>query len=719
MNRFAATLLLLLLLLTSPATLFAATTGPGPLVAIPPVAIEVASEPSYRFRGDADVQQSATSAPITVHQATSTTWQTDPADEWQPLALPTAVTTATIHSLIVHPQDAAIIYLATEQGLYRSNNAGTSWSRFDNLGDRPIFEVVQAETDPQRLYIRSWKPYRSADGGATWQEFTTPAHACGFAVAPSQADRLYARRCAPTDLPPVIRSDDGGQNWLIPTNTLTATFDTIAIAPDQPDTLIATNFDQTWRSTDGGKQWTKASIGVRYFGKPLFDRQTPPTLYLGHWTGLLRSQDAGTTWQDSDSVREFSTLLPLAAAPGVVIGGNASAAWRFQADSASWQAAPWQAPANLEAIWGSVYDEQVLYARTTSGLWRLDLRTWPTFTPSAYLYLPLIQMTNNAAAAQTSITTCTGNCVESASTHTEGQVEAATATDPSAPAAQAVERANRYRAQVRSIPLQLHPALVTAAQNHATYRRVNYADSSAWTYGAHGEVAGKPEFTGQWPKDRIAATNYPWWGGAEVMHGLGDPLASVDDWMATVYHRFPILEPYNHYVGYGHYAGAPVAVDVMDFGAGPTADGLWMPATPYPLAYPADGQTDVPTSWSGAEIPNPLPPGTLGPVGYPFTLQAIGGKLTITQSALHTADGALVPAHPNPADCAAGRCLALMAITPLAAYTTYVVTAAGDVSGVPFQQEWRFTTGADNSAISAAAAPAAGVKSVHALETFE
>ena len=190
------------------------------------------------------------------------------------------------------------------------------------------------------------------------------------------------------------------------------------------------------------------------------------------------------------------------------------------------------------------------------------------------------------------------------------------------------------------------------------------------------------------------------------MHGLGDPLASVDDWMATVYHRFPILEPYNHYVGYAHHAGAPVAVDVMDFGAGPTAEGLWIPATPYPLAYPADGQNDVPTSWSGAEIPSPLPDGVSGPVGYPFTLQAIGGKLTITQAELRTAAGALVATHPNPADCAAGRCLALIAVAPLAPNTNYVVTAAGDVSGVPFQREWHFTTGADNTNLTAAAVPA-------------
>ncbi len=631
---------------------------------------------------------------------------------WQQLQLPTAVTTATINTLVVHPLDANILYLATTQGLYRSSDAGTSWGRFNNLDNMPIFELAQAEADPQRLYIRSWKSYRSEDGGATWQEFTTPDQTCGFVVAPSQANRLYARRCAPADLPPVVRSDDGGKSWIIPTSTLTEAFSVMAVAPDQPDTLIASNFEQTWRSTDGGNSWTQALISVRYGGIPLFDRQSPPTLYLGHRNGLLRSQDAGATWEDSDTVREFSTLVPWAKETGVVVGGNADATWHFQATNSGWQAATWQVPTTLTNLWGSANDPQLFYARSASGLWRLDLRQAPTFTPTDYLYLPLVQMTKSTVAAQSA--TCLDGCQRRAqNVVAEFIAEAETVIDvPGSPSEQAVTRANYYRAIVGTIPLQLHPTLVDATANHTNYRLQNYADSSAMIYGAHGEVEGKPGFTGQWPKDRIATTNYPWWGGAEVMHGLGDPVASVDDWVATVYHRFPILEPYNHYVGYAHHTGTPMAVDVMDFGAGPTAEGLWMPATPYPLAYPADGQTDVPTGWSGAESPNPLPDGVTGPVGYPFTLQAIGGKLTMTRAELHTADGTLVATHPNPADCAAGRCLALIAVAPLAPHTSYVVTAAGDVSGVPFQREWHFTTGADNTT-AAAAAVSAELKSVY------
>jgi len=32
-------------------------------------------------------------------------------------------------------------------------------------------------------------------------------------------------------------------------------------------------------------------------------------------------------------------------------------------------------------------------------------------------------------------------------------------------------------------------------------------------------------------------------GGSEVMHGWGDPVASVDGWMASIYHRVISLDP--------------------------------------------------------------------------------------------------------------------------------------------------------------------------------
>lgn len=596
--------------------------------------------------------------------------------EWEAISLPPNVNATAINGLAVHPLDATTAFLATTVGLYKTTDAGQAWQQIGVGVFDYLFEVAIATDNPARIYVRSWDLYRSDDAGATWAKLNAPQSICGVVVAPTQADQLYARRCGATDPPPVVRSNDGGQSWTTPTTTMTQTFEMLAVAPNQPNLLIATNFDQIWRSTDSGDTWVQVQVGVRYFGKPLFALQAPYTLYLGHWTGLLRSQDAGATWEDSSAMREFATFVAPPDGKGTIFGGSAKAAWHFQSHAVSWQATGWAAPPELQTLWNSAQDPQVLYARNPAGLWRRRTTTVapPPFTPSAFLYLPLIQRRAVSAVAVTTTLDRANSALALASSTNTPFAE-------QSPSDQAIAQANRYRTLVGAIPLLTHPTIVTAAQNHADYHMANHADPAAWPYGPHGEVENKPNYTGRHASDRVKAAGFAWGGGAEVMHFISDPVASVDGWMASIYHRMIILDPNAHYAGYGAGGNGQTAVDVMDLGGGPTESGVWSSATPYPLAYPVDGQTNVP------------------PMGYPFTLQGVGGPLQVTQAELRTADGVVVPVHPNPAGCV-NSCYAIIAIASLSPQTTYVVAASGAVGTVPFAQEWRFTTGETTTSLA-------------------
>ncbi|MFN8494113.1 MAG: CAP domain-containing protein [Caldilineaceae bacterium] len=613
--------------------------------------------------------RSSTTATTSTSQ---TNLPTNTSSAWETIPLPAQVTTATIHSLAVHPLDANTVFMATAVGLYKTADAGNSWTRVNPTTFADVAEVLIATDNPQRLYVRAWGFYRSDDGGANWTQLNLPPSICGLNVAPAQADRLYARRCNVPNQPPVYRSNDGGQTWVTPNPNVTQTFDYLAVAPDQPDVLIATNFEQTFRSTNGGDSWDTVAIGKRYGSKPAFAPKSPYALYLGHWKGLLRSLDAGGTWQDSGADREFASLI-VSNSNGAVMGGSAQASWQFQADAQRWSVTDWDAPTSLLNLWQSTTDSHMIYALSKTNLWRQQqtptVTLPPLANPVAFVYLPVVQRARVRVASVTA---------------------AAVTGDP------AIEQVNKYRAQIGALPLQSDPSLVASAQNHANYYLANANDNAAEIYGAHGEVDGKPHFTGRWPSDRIKATHYPWDGGSEVMHFIGDPILSVDGWMATIFHRLILLDPNAHYAGYAGATDANAAVDVMDFGAGPTDAGIWLSAAPYPLAYPANGQADVPPSWNGAEWPDPLPPGAKHPVGYPFTLQGIGGKLQVDSIQLRTATGQVVAVHPNPADCANGSCYALIAVEPLQPSTEYVVEAAGNVGGTAFQQQWHFTTSATN-----------------------
>src|SRR5687768_3746584 len=59
-----------------------------------------------------------------------------------------------------------------------------------------------------------------------------------------------------------------------------------------------------------------------------------------------------------------------------------------------------------------------------------------------------------------------------------------TATPPdTSPDQMALDRLNFYRMLAHSPPMQLHPALMMAAQHHANYYLLNTNDTSAWRYG--------------------------------------------------------------------------------------------------------------------------------------------------------------------------------------------------------------------------------------------
>jgi uncharacterized protein YkwD len=251
----------------------------------------------------------------------------------------------------------------------------------------------------------------------------------------------------------------------------------------------------------------------------------------------------------------------------------------------------------------------------------------------------------------------------------------------------ALDRVNAYRALAGVQLVEPHVALLAAAQHHADYDLLNHSDPSAWTRGPHGEVNGKPGFSGAMPGDRAVAAGYPWAAGWEVMDYFDNPLRMVDGLMATVFHRINILTSTHAYLGYGHGRSAVEAVDVLDFGRGQSSP----PGPPDLAVYPGPGQVEVPRYGAG-ETPSPLPYGASYPIGYPITLQPLAGTtLTVSEAELRDASGVPIPVYPNPPDCGTG-CYALIPTAGLKATTTYTVHVAGALDGAPFDKTWSFTT---------------------------
>src|SRR2546425_6209208 len=248
---------------------------------------------------------------------------------------------------------------------------------------------------------------------------------------------------------------------------------------------------------------------------------------------------------------------------------------------------------------------------------------------------------------------------------------------------------NQFRYAVGSPTVPADPRLTQAAQTHANYNSAN-------SITGHFETAGLPYYTGYSARDRLIAQGWTTSSVSEVATG-GSALAGVRQLWDAPYHRLGMMHPQATTIGWGHSGlngrESTVADLVYDFG---------FRAVDF-VRSPADRQTNIPTSWSGRESPNPLPAGVSGPVGYPIMLIYSQGRNVTMRAAESVAPtGTRLPIYYAPQQFEYDYQV-IVPQQPLVANTTYHVRFDINVSGVMVTNEWDFSTG---TTISGSPAPA-------------
>ena len=238
---------------------------------------------------------------------------------------------------------------------------------------------------------------------------------------------------------------------------------------------------------------------------------------------------------------------------------------------------------------------------------------------------------------------------------------------PVTPEQRAKTIVDRYRPAANLPPVALDPVLSKGCMEHANYMRLNKDTEAMAGLNAHQQRPDLPGATPDGAKCGKAADLFP---------GVSDLGVAVDGWMSGLYHRRPIMDPTLGKIGVGYaklpdgsYMAALMFVDGKD----PAMASKW------PIAYPADNQTNVPLDF-GNEIPNPIPGG--GRAGYPITIQFPPFDKVTGVTAKLTSGGKDVPfylsdpVHPATSFGQYGV-VCLIPKVPLAPKTTYAVTVSG------------------------------------------
>jgi len=218
----------------------------------------------------------------------------------------------------------------------------------------------------------------------------------------------------------------------------------------------------------------------------------------------------------------------------------------------------------------------------------------------------------------------------------ESRIASDAASALPAPVASQVEALAAINAIRKALDL---PAMVgddrmnIAALQHSRYLAKNK------DFG-HKEDPAKDGYFGTNASDRLAV--YGWIGGCweDVSYGTPNATEAVKGLFDAPYHRVPFLQPGVISCG----AGFADQRLTLEFGASKEED---------TVVSPADGQTDIPTSWRNFERPDPLRMHrqTDGVTGYPIVLAQFGSRTqrlgTVLKARLFDSDGNEVPTWLN------------------------------------------------------------------------
>jgi photosystem II stability/assembly factor-like uncharacterized protein len=220
----------------------------------------------------------------------------------------------TIVSIALHPSKPNIVYVATDEAVYKSSDTGATWTRF--AGELTRTRVISLALDPQlsaTVFVGTMGDgtYKSPDGGRTWHQFnagiqkgTISAIVNQIVFNPLGTEMVYAATTVG-----VFRSLDGGRHWVERMKGMTEVsfVVTLAIDPQRPNVLYAGTTGGVYRTINATESWEKKTTGMVASDAKMasmalgvnglaVDPTNSDVVYAGTTNGLYKSIDQAEHW---------------------------------------------------------------------------------------------------------------------------------------------------------------------------------------------------------------------------------------------------------------------------------------------------------------------------------------------------------------------------------------------------------------------------------------
>jgi photosystem II stability/assembly factor-like uncharacterized protein len=260
--------------------------------------------------------------------------------------------------IALHPANPSIIYVATNDYIYKTRDGGQTWQNLSRgMTHSRVISMAVDPTYPATVYAgtKGDAVFKSYDGGQRWvslraglDDVTITSVVNQFVFDPADSNHLFVATTMG-----VFESQNGGEQWqkrmdgmkevlmvvtlaldparptilyagtsggvyktvnraalwekvnngLVPPEVLKSSralgVTVMAVDPHAPDTVYAATLSGIYKTTDGAKSWVRIaqSLPDQMISAMALDRSASDTLYVASREGVHRSRDGGATWQ--------------------------------------------------------------------------------------------------------------------------------------------------------------------------------------------------------------------------------------------------------------------------------------------------------------------------------------------------------------------------------------------------------------------------------------
>lgn len=270
---------------------------------------------------------------------------------WKPLGL----AGGDVRTLAVDPARASRIFLGTADGhIFGSEDSGSHWTllgRASSRLDAVITGIVVDPRDGNVLFASSWARdsaagggvFRSSDGGHTWSGAGLSGQAVrALAMAPSDPNILVAGT-----LDGIYRSIDASKSWerISPEHHgELRNLDSLAVDPRDPQIIYAGTFHLPWKTSDGGRTWHPIHDGMIDDSDVmtlLIDNANPRLIYASSCSGIYRSDDSAALWRKIQgipySARRTYAIAQDPRRPASVYAATSEGLWKTEDAGMTWR----------------------------------------------------------------------------------------------------------------------------------------------------------------------------------------------------------------------------------------------------------------------------------------------------------------------------------------------------------------------------------------------